>query len=319
MGVRCSGLTVEYSAGGQALRPLDGLDMAVGDGELGLLLGASGSGKTTLLSILAAILTPIAGTVHVGDQEITRLRGRALAEYRQRKVGIVFQAFNLIPSLNAVENVQVPLRAAGLGARAASTRADALLADFGLAERRAHRPPDLSGGQQQRVALARALALDPPLLLADEPTAHLDSAQVEEVARLLRRIADDGRTVIVSTHDERLTPLADRVHDMTPAGSNALHLAKEVLLEAGEILFRQGDDGELAYVIDDGEIEIVRELEDGRQELVKRFTSGQYFGELAPILRTPRSATARATKRSRVSGLSGPEFRQRVRAGKHAR
>ena len=315
MGVRCSGLTVEYPAGGYAVRPIDCLDMEVGDGELGLVLGASGCGKTTLLSVLAAILTPTAGTVHVGDQEITGLRGRALAEYRQRKVGIVFQAFNLIPSLNAVENVQVPLRAAGLGARAACARADDLLSEFALAGRREHLPRDLSGGQQQRVALARALALDPPLLLADEPTAHLDSVQVEEVARLLRQIADDGRTVILSTHDERLTPLADRVHDMTPAGSEAVHLVKEVGLEAGEILFRQGDDGELAYVIEEGEIEIVRELEGGREEVVKCLRSGQYFGELAPMLRTPRTATARAIVRSRVSGLSGPEFRLRIKAG----
>jgi putative ABC transport system ATP-binding protein len=314
MRVRCNGLTVEYSTGGHAVRAVEALDMEVGTGELGLLLGASGCGKTTLLSALAAILTPTAGTIHVGEQEVTGLRGRALAEYRQRTVGIVFQAFNLIPSLNATENVQVPLRAAGLGRLAAGTRADELLADFGLAERRKHRPRDLSGGQQQRVALARALALDPPLLLADEPTAHLDSAQVEEVARLLRQIADDGRTVIVSTHDERLTPLADRVHDMTPAGSGALHLSKEVGLEPGEILFRQGDGGELVYVIKEGEIEIVRELEDGREEVVKRFGGGQYFGELAPILKAPRSATARATVRSHVSGMSLPEFRLHMKA-----
>jgi putative ABC transport system ATP-binding protein len=307
-------LTVEYSAGGYPVRPIDGMDMDVGDGELGLLLGASGCGKTTLLSVLAAILTPSAGTVHVGDREITALHGRPLADYRQRTVGIVFQAFNLIPSLNAVENVQVPLRAAGLGARAATARAEQLLAEFGLAERLTHRPGDLSGGQQQRVALARALALDPPLLLADEPTAHLDSAQVEEVVRLLRRIADEGRTVIVATHDERLTPLADRVHDMTPAGADALHLTKDVHLAEGEVLFRQGDEGELAYVVEEGEIEIVRELEDGREELVKRFTPGQYFGELAPILRTPRSATARASSTSRVAGLSGPELRLRMKA-----
>jgi putative ABC transport system ATP-binding protein len=316
MGVICSDLTVEYSGAGYVVRPIDDLSMEVAKGELGLLLGTSGSGKTTLLSVLAAILRPSAGTVLVDDLEITRLRGQTLTDYRQRTVGIVFQAFNLIPSLNAVENVQVPLLAAGLGARAARARADQLLADLGLAERRARRPGELSGGQQQRVALARALALDPPVLLADEPTAHLDYLQVERLVKLLRRIADEGRTVIVSTHDERLTPLADHVQTMAPPGADEVSLAKEVRLAEGEILFRQGDVGELVYLVEDGEIEIVRTLENGREEIVTRLAHGSYFGELGPMLKMPRTATARAIVPSLVRGLSGPEFRQRMRAEK---
>jgi putative ABC transport system ATP-binding protein len=211
MSLMCSDLVVEYSGGGYVVRPIDGLTIDVQAGELAVLLGSSGCGKTTLLSVLAAILRPQRGSVRLNGIEVTQLGGRTLTDYRRRRVGIVFQAFNLIPSLTAAENVQVPLRAEGVGARAARRRAAELLAEVGLTERQSHRPGTLSGGEQQRVAIARALALDPPLLLADEPTAHLDHVQVGGVLRLLREIADAGRMVVVATHDERLVPLADGV------------------------------------------------------------------------------------------------------------
>lgn len=316
MGIACDRVTVEFSSGAYQVRALDGVNMQVDTGQLALLLGTSGSGKTTLLSVLAAILRPTAGTVLVDGFDVTGARGAALASYRQRRVGIVFQAYNLIPSLNATENVQVPLRAAGLGSRLARDRANRLLDEFGLAERREHLPSDLSGGQQQRVALARALALDPPLLLADEPTAHLDYLQIEGLVKLLREIADQGRTVIVSTHDERLTPLADHVQNLTPAGYDEVSLAKEITLADGDVVFRQGDAGELVYVIERGVIEIVRALADGREELVARLESGRYFGELGPMLKMTRTATARAVGPTVVLGLSGPEFRQRLRREK---
>jgi putative ABC transport system ATP-binding protein len=318
VGVICDGLVVEYLAGTRTVRPIDGLSIDVADGELALLLGASGSGKTTLLSVLAAILRPTSGTVTVAGQQVAQLHGRALANYRQRTIGVVFQAFNLIPSLRATENVQLPLRAAGVSASQARRRANALLSEFGLDERRDHRPGDLSGGQQQRVAIARALALDPPVLLADEPTAHLDYVQVESLVKLLRKIAAEGRTVIVSTHDERLTPIADRVIEMTPAGADTVSFARAVELAPGEVLFSEGDRGELVYLIDDGEIEIVKSAGKGKLETVARLGPGAYFGELAPMLKLPRTATARATVATRVLGMSGPEFRQRVRAEKLA-
>jgi putative ABC transport system ATP-binding protein len=203
-------LTIEYASGGYIVRPIHDLDLQVASGELVLLLGASGSGKTTLLSALAAILRPMAGTIRVGDVEVTALRGAALTEYRRHRVGVVFQTFNLVPSLTARDNVQAPLWAARMPARQARARAEQLLARVGLRERLDHRPGDLSGGQQQRVAIARALAHDPPLVLADEPTAHLDYIQVEGVLRLLRELAEPGRIVMVATHDERLLSLADR-------------------------------------------------------------------------------------------------------------
>src|SRR4051794_33258665 len=218
-----SDLVIEYSSGGYAVRPIDGLSLEVKGGELVLLLGASGCGKTTLLSIIAAILSPTAGSVKVGETEVVGLKGAALTDYRRNTVGVVFQAFNLVPSLNALENVMVPLRAAGVSRKDAKARATELLERVDLSNRMTHRPGGMSGGQQQRVAIARALAHDPPVVLADEPTAHLDYIQVEGVLTLLRDLANDGRLVVVATHDERMIPLADRVVNLTPRADMEHH------------------------------------------------------------------------------------------------
>jgi putative ABC transport system ATP-binding protein len=316
MTLLCRELVVEYSSGGYLVRPIDGLDVEARKGELVLLLGASGCGKTTLLSVLAAILRPVSGSVSLDRLEITTLQGGELTDYRLHKVGIVFQAFNLIPSLTASENVQIPLRASGLGRREARERADSLLGEVALADRRHHRPGDLSGGQQQRVAIARALSLDPPLVLADEPTAHLDYIQVEGVLRLLREIADSGRIVVVSTHDERLIPLADRVVAMSPKAVDGEEAEEELTLVEGEILFSQGDPGELVYVVEEGEIEIIRIRDDRSEELLAHIGPGRYFGELAPLFGIRRSATARASRPTRVVGLTVGEFRRRFRGEK---
>lgn len=206
-----SGLTVEFRSGDETVRPLDGLDLVVPAGEIVLLLGPSGSGKTTLLSCLAGILTPKAGSITFGDVAVSKLSGPELTRYRRFQVGIVFQAFNLVPSLSALENVMAPQLAARVGTRAATARATELLGQVGLGDRLRHRPGALSGGQQQRVAIARALVGDPPLLLADEPTAHLDQVQVDGVVELLRSLATPDRVMVVATHDPRMFSLSDRV------------------------------------------------------------------------------------------------------------
>jgi putative ABC transport system ATP-binding protein len=302
-------ITIEYSSGGYVARPIDGLDIDAKGGELVLLLGASGCGKTSLLSVLAGILRPAKGTAVVAGVEVTALRGRALTQYRRDTVGVVFQAFNLVPSLSALENTMAPLRAARVPRSAARPRATELLVQVGLEERLAFRPGDMSGGQQQRVAIARALVHDPPVLLADEPTAHLDYIQVEGVLRLLRDLADAGRTVIVATHDERMMPLADRVIHLTAPAAGSSHEPERVDLAENEVLFRQGERGELVYVVEEGAVEIVRVRDDGSEEQLNVVGPGGYFGEFSPMFGLPRSATARAHTASVVTSYGLREFR----------
>ena len=302
-------LVVEYSSGGYLVRPIDGFDVTVPDGSLGLLLGPSGCGKTTMLSCLAGILQPSAGRIRHGDREITSLAGRALTEYRRHGVGIVFQAFNLIPSLTAAENVSLPMWGAGVPRAEARRRAETLLEEFDLAERRDHLPSELSGGQQQRVAIARALAMDPPLLLADAPTAHLDYVQVEVTLRVLRQLAVAGRVVIVVTHDDRLLPIADQIINLVPHVEHPATGAPVTSeLTPGEVLFHQGAAGDLIFVVDEGEIEIIRVTVDGEERLAT-LGPGRSFGEMAPLFGLPRSATARAVGNARVTGYSVEAFR----------
>ena len=306
-------LTIEYSSGGYAVRPIENFDLELLSGDLALLLGASGSGKTTLLSAFASLLTPANGTVRVGDIDVTSLHGKKRVQYRRDSVGIVFQAFNLVPSLNARENVMVPLRGAGRRRTEARRRADELLAMVDLTDRARHRPADLSGGEQQRVAIARALALDPPLVVADEPTAHLDYIQVDSVLRILRDLAVPGRAVVVATHDERLLPLADRVVELTPRAAPIEGESKPVSLAPGEVLFRQGDPGDLVYVVESGRIELVRERTDGTEELFDVVEPGGYFGELAPMFGLRRSATARAGHEpTTLTGMTVRDFRAQL-------
>jgi putative ABC transport system ATP-binding protein len=304
-------LTIEYTQGAQPVRPVEGLDIDAADGELVVLLGPSGSGKTTLLACLAGILTPAAGEIRVGDVDVTKLRGAALARYRRETVGVIFQAFNLIPSLTARENVMAPMRLARMRAGKARRRAADLLAMVGLEHRMHHRPRALSGGQQQRVAIARALAHEPPLVLADEPTAYLDHVQVEETARMLRRLASPGRLVIVATHDQRLIPLADRVIELTPTTADARPPSR-VVLEPGEVLFERGTTSDSVYVVEEGQIALVQERPGRSAETLRLAGPGEYFGELGPLLRRPRSATARALTDTVVTGYSPQDFKQAV-------
>jgi len=305
-------LVVEYSSGGYAVRPFDNFNLELGSGEMVLLLGASGSGKSTLLSILGSLLTPTAGTVRVGDTEVTALSGAELTAYRQRGVGFIFQGFNLIPSLDARENVMMPAVAAGVPRAQARARAEELLTMVGLAERMRHRPNAMSGGQQQRVAIARALALEPSLIIADEPTASLDYVQVDAVIRHLRDLAAPGRTVVISTHDDRLIPLADRLVELTPRAVADDREPECTDLAAGEVLFHQGDQGALVYEVDGGTIEIVRALTGGGEELLQIVEPGGYFGELAPMFGLKRAATARAGSGGAVvTGYTVRDFRTR--------
>ena len=201
-----------YGAGETAIRAVDGVNLNVHTGELVLILGPSGSGKTTLLSLVGGLLQPTTGVVRVADTDLSQLTPPALAKFRLHRIGFVFQFFQLFSSLTARENVEIPLRLAGIESAEAQRQAEVLLEQFGLRKRSSHRPQDLSGGEKQRIALARALALRPPVIIADEPTGSLDSRNGEEVIRLLRQLVDtEQRTVLVASHDQRLIQVATRI------------------------------------------------------------------------------------------------------------
>jgi putative ABC transport system ATP-binding protein len=307
-------LTVEYSSGGYSVRPLDGFSLTMEAGQLGILLGASGCGKSTLLSVIAGLLRPRSGSILVNGVEVLGLSGAALTHHRRSSVGVVFQSFNLIPSLSARENVEIVCRTAGFSRARSRRRADELLEAVNLTDRAGHRPSALSGGQQQRVAIARALALDPPVILADEPTAHLDYIQVESVLTILRDLTDANRVVLVATHDERLLPLSDVIVEMSPRAATSATAEPHRHLGDREVLFSQGDAGALVYLVEDGLVQVFRCRDDGSEEVLNEYGPGSYFGELAPMFGFPRSATARAIGPSTVTGLPLSEFRSTVRA-----
>ena len=209
--LRAAGVTKVFGEGERAVRAVDGVDLAVHAGELILIMGPSGSGKTTLLTIIGGLLRPTSGLVFIDGAEITALGERELTALRRRAVGFIFQSFNLWESLSVVENVELALNIAGRNGRFARDHARELLTARGLGHRLRFRARDLSGGEKQRVSIARALANDPQLILADEPTANLDSHHGREVMHLLRDIAlSDGRAVVVVSHDQRLREVADR-------------------------------------------------------------------------------------------------------------
>ena len=208
-------LTKTYAQGEAAIRALDEVTLDLRAGELALLVGPSGSGKTTLLSILGCILRPTSGSLWVMGDDVTRLDERRLPAIRRDRIGFIFQAFNLFPTLTALQNVALALDLRGITGRTARDRAAVLLDQVGLSAKRDAYPADLSGGQKQRVAIARALTGDPPIILADEPTAALDSQSGRTVMDLLKRLARErGRAVAIVTHDNRMFGYADRLVKM---------------------------------------------------------------------------------------------------------
>jgi putative ABC transport system ATP-binding protein len=207
---RVRGLTKTYGAGAATVRALDGVDLDLLGGEFTAVMGPSGSGKSTLMHCCAALDRPDAGTVMIGEQDLTRLRDKALTRLRRDEIGFVFQSFNLVPTLTAGENITLPLAIAGR--RPDRAWLDAVVATVGLGDRLHHRPNELSGGQQQRVAVARALVSRPRIVFADEPTGNLDSRSGAEVLELLRRSVDEhGQTVVMVTHDPVAAAWTDRV------------------------------------------------------------------------------------------------------------
>ena len=207
-------LRKDYGSGTALLRAVDDVSLDVVQGESVAIVGPSGCGKSTLLYLLGGLERPTAGHVRVAGAQLERAPESQLARLRRHAIGFVFQAFHLVDELTALENVELPALLAGASARGARRHARKLLDQVDLSDRAAHLPSELSGGQRQRVAIARALANDPAVLLADEPTGNLDSASTTDVLRLFDQLHDNGQTLVVVTHDERIAATADRLISM---------------------------------------------------------------------------------------------------------
>lgn len=212
MSIVCKDLVKIYKTGKIEVVALRGLYLTVEEGEIRTVVGPSGSGKTTLLNIIGGVDRPSAGKVIVDGMDLTTLTDSQLVEYRRKRVGFVFQFFNLVPNLTALENVELPMAIAGISRSQRKKRAMELLTLVGLEDRAHHKPDELSGGEQQRVAIAAALANDPPIILADEPTGELDTKTSRQVAQLFAQLNKElGKTIIIVTHDLAIASIAHRI------------------------------------------------------------------------------------------------------------
>lgn len=210
--IKLEGVVRTYLMGKTRVQALRGLDLEIAQGEFVAIMGPSGSGKSTLMHLVGGLDLPDEGKVLLGDLNIAEQNGNRLAELRGKRIGFVFQTFNLIPTLSALENVELPMIFQGIPRKERRKRAQKLLEQVGLGERLHHKPMELSGGEQQRVAIARALVNDPEILLADEPTGNLDSESGGEIMQLLKELNEErGMTVIVVTHDPEIARYAHRV------------------------------------------------------------------------------------------------------------
>ncbi len=211
MAIRAEDLHKHYKTGGQTVKALDGITLEIKDGEYVTIVGSSGSGKSTLMNILGCLDTPTSGKYFLDGKEVGSLSDRELSEIRSRKIGFVFQSFNLISSLTALENVELPLLYRKIPKTKRSEIALNALESVRLSDRALHRPSELSGGQQQRVAIARAIAADPQIILADEPCGNLDSRSGAEVLEILDNLSKNGKTIVMITHNEDTARKAQRL------------------------------------------------------------------------------------------------------------
>jgi len=209
--VELKGAVKEYINGSLRVTALRGIDLRIDPGEYTVIMGASGSGKSTLLNLLGCLDHLSAGDYLLGGDSVAKLDDNALSEIRSRRIGFIFQSYNLIPQLNVLENIEVPLFYQGVPESAARVRAEELADRMGLSPRLKHKPMELSGGQQQRVAIARSLVCDPILMLADEPTGNLDSKTGEEILSLIDELHAEGKTIVMVTHDDAIAHRAQRV------------------------------------------------------------------------------------------------------------
>jgi putative ABC transport system ATP-binding protein len=222
--IQAHSLVKAYRLGESRILAIDGIDLQVKEGEIVAISGSSGSGKSTLMHILGCLDRPDSGTYMLAGEDVSKLLPNRLAEIRNHKIGFVFQNFNLLPRLNALDNVELPLLYAG--SSEARARAEAALRIVGLEDRMHHEPPQLSGGQRQRVAIARAIVTDPAVILADEPTGNIDSKTGEEIMAIFKKLNAKGRTLIIVTHDPEI----------------ANHCKRQIYIRDGKIISEKGSE-----------------------------------------------------------------------------
>jgi ABC-type lipoprotein export system ATPase subunit/CRP-like cAMP-binding protein len=302
---------------------LRGVDLTVDAGEFVAVIGKSGSGKSTLINTIAGIDHPTSGEVHVAGTEVQKLDENAMAGWRGANLGVIFQFFQLLPTLTLLENVVLPMEFARRGTtRERQDRGLALLERVGMAEHADKLPSAVSGGQQQRVAIARALANDPALIVADEPTGSLDSRTADTIFQLFEELVDQGKTILMVTHDNDLASRASRVVLIVDgevvesyvrsalAGVSERDLAdvsarlEPQVLSAGSIVFEQGDEADRFYIVIRGSLDVVRTRGDGSRDVIAVLGPGQYFGEIALLQGKPRNSTIRVTQGSDASVLA---------------
>lgn len=200
-----------YNPGENEVRALDGVSLTIGEKEFVAIIGHSGSGKSTLMNMLGCLDVPTSGSYFLHGQDVSHMTDDELSDIRNKEIGFIFQGFNLIPNLTALENVELPLIYRGVAKKDRIQLSEAALDKVGLEKRKTHKPAEMSGGQQQRVAIARAIAQAPPVILADEPTGNLDSASTREIMEILKELHREGRTVILITHDNDIAAQVKRV------------------------------------------------------------------------------------------------------------
>ncbi len=311
--IELQGVDKFYETAAGPFPALKNIDLQVDGGEFVAVIGKSGSGKSTLINMITGIDRPTAGKVVIGDTAVHTLSEGQLAQWRGRNVGIIFQFFQLLPTLTVIENIMLPMDFCHMYApRERKERAMDLLEQIEMADQAHKLPSAVSGGQQQRVAIARALANDPPILLADEPTGNLDSKTAESVFRLFERLVEEGKTIVMVTHDRDLAKRASRTIMLSdgeiieeflvsafPAMSEPQLIQATRNLEReeyspGSIILEEGCPPDKFYLITRGQIEVLAQATDGDMMTIARMGRGQYFGEIELLAGGTNIATIRA-------------------------